>query len=345
MSSPTPIIPVGSWVLVTGATGFVASHVTRQLLERGYKVRGTVRDLTQASWLIKDHFKTYVESGDLGLVTVPDLAVDGAFDDAVKGVSAIIHIATIATFDPNPNNIIPPTVAGTKSILEAAAREPSVKRVVFTSSIVAALFPVAGINTRADRHTWNDAAEKAAWAPPPYDASRAFSTYAASKLAAEKEVWDFVSEIKPQYSVNVISPSGIIGKPLHVKHCDNPVNWLTTVFKGDKARLDTFPAAFFVDVQDVAILHVAAMLDPDLKNARLQTWGHSTNWNEFLAILRKLCPEKEFIADYPDPYYLTISTDQSESVELLKKWAGQEGWKSLNDSIAEQINSPYFQIQ
>ena len=100
-----------------------------------------------------------------------------------------------------------------------------------------------------------------------------------------------------------------------------------------------------MDVQDVAILHVAAMLDPDLKNARLQTWGHSTNWNEFLAILRKLCPEKEFIADYPDPYYLTISTDQSESVELVKKWAGQEGWKSLNDSIAEQINSAYFQIQ
>ncbi|KAF4957607.1 hypothetical protein FSARC_11246 [Fusarium sarcochroum] len=345
MTSPTPTIPIGSWVLVTGATGFVASHVIRQLLKRGYKVRGTVRDLTQASWLVKDHFKAYVESGDFGLVTVPDLSVDGAYDNVVKGVSAIIHIAAIATFDPNPNNIVPQTVAGTKSILEAAAKEPSVQRIVFTSSIMAALFPLAGDNTRADRDTWNDVAEKAAWAPPPYDASRGMTTYATSKLTAEKEVWKFVSENKLHYTVNVISPSGVIGEPLHVKHADNPVNWVATVFKGEKAKLDTFPAAFFVDIEDIATLHVAATLDPEVKNARLQTWGHSTNWNEFLAILRKLRPEKEFMADYPDPYYLTISTDQSESVALLKKWAGQDGWKSLEDSISEGIESPYFQLK
>lgn len=242
MSSKTSTIPDDSWVLVTGATGFVGSHVVRQLLQRGYKVRGTVRDFTQASWLVTDHFETYVESGALDLATVPDLAVDGAFDDVVKGASAIIHIATIVTFDPNPNNVVPQAVAGVKSIMNAAAQEPSVKRVVFTSSIVAAGLPVVGDDTQVVRDTWNEAAVEEAWAPPPYGASRGMYTYAASKAAAEKEVWKFVHEQKPHYVVNVISPSGILGEPLHKKHSDSPAGWVATVFKGDRASLDVYPA-------------------------------------------------------------------------------------------------------
>lgn len=242
MSFSTSTIPRGSWVLVTGATGFVGSHVVRQLLQRGYRVRGAVRDLIQASWLITDHFKTYFESGAFGLVTVPDLAVDGAFDDAVKGVSAIIHLATIVTFDPNPNNVVPQAVAGVRSILKAAAQEPSVKRIVFTSSIVAARIPAVGDDTRVVRDTWNEAAVEAAWAPPPYEPSRGFFTYAASKVATEKEVWRFVDEHAPHFVVNVISPSGIIGEPLHKKHSDTPASWVTTLFKGDRASLDPYPA-------------------------------------------------------------------------------------------------------
>ncbi|KAH6887046.1 hypothetical protein B0T10DRAFT_539215 [Thelonectria olida] len=345
MSSLTPAIPVGSWVLVTGATGFVASHVTRQFLERGYKVRGTVRDLAQASWLADDHFKTYVESGDLELVAVPDLAADGAFDEAVKGVLAVAHIATITSFDPDPNNVVPQTVAGVTSILKAAAEERSVQQIVFTSSIMAAILPLKGDDTRVARDTWNEVAVQAAWAPPPYEPSRAMFTYAASKVAAEKEVWNFVEENNPHYTVNVICPSGILGEPLHKKHAETPANWVAALFKGDKASLDPWPAAFFVDIHDIALLHVAAILDPEVKNARLHTWGHSSQWNEFLAVLRKLRPQKEFIADYPDPYYLTMSTDQSESIALLKKWAGQDGWKPLKDSISESIENPYFQFQ
>lgn len=227
MSSPTTAIPDGSRILVTGATGFVGSHVVKQLLQRGYKVRGTVRDLTQATWLVRDQFKKYVESGKFELVAVPDLAVEGAFDEAVKGVSAIIHIATIVTFDPNPNNVIPQAVAGVKSILKAAAQEPSVKRFVFTSSIVAARIPMVGDDTRVVRDTWNDAAVQAAWAPPPYEASRGMYTYAASKVAAEKELWKFVDEQKPHFAVNVIAPSGITGEPLH-KECgySRPKFWM-----------------------------------------------------------------------------------------------------------------------
>lgn len=151
MSSPPTAIPSGSWVLVTGATGFVASHVTRQLLQRGYKVRGTVRDQFKAQWLIDDHFKPYAESGSYELVTVSDISAAGVFDEAVKGVSAVTHIASILDFDPNPNNVVPQTVAGVTSILESASNESSVTRFVFTSSMAAAASPMSEQDGVIDR--------------------------------------------------------------------------------------------------------------------------------------------------------------------------------------------------
>jgi nucleoside-diphosphate-sugar epimerase len=252
-------------------------------------------------------------------------------------------------------------VAGINALLSTAARERSVKEFVFTSSIVAATWPVAGLTTHAGRNTWNEAAVEAAWAPPPYEAARGMGTYAASKVASEKEVWRFVDEEKPGYNVNVVCPSGVIGQPFHVKHVDGPGKWVATLYRGQKEILDPFPAgeytaipmptfdssvlAFFVDVKDIALLHVAAVLDPDTKNARLHAWAHNSNWNEFLAVLRELRPQKQFIADYTDPHYLTISADEDASVALLKKWSGQEGWLPLRQALIDSVENEYFRTK
>lgn len=240
MSSPPTAIPTGSWVLVTGATGFVASHITRQLLQRGYKVRGTVRDQAKAQWLIDDHFKSYADSGSYELVTVPDLSAAGAFDEAVKGVSAVAHIASVLDFDPNPNNVVPQTAAGVTSVLESASKESSVTRFVFTSSIVAAIFPTADQDGVVDRNSWNEFAVKEAWDPPPYEPSRAMLVYAASKVAAEQALWKYVDENKPQFVTNVVSPSGILGEPLHERHATSYGNWIYSLFTEKREMIDTF---------------------------------------------------------------------------------------------------------
>lgn len=240
MPEPNASIPKGSLVLVTGATGYVASHVIKQFLVRGYKVRGTVRDLDQASW-VKDINKAAVNRGDLELVEVRDLATPNAFDDAVKGVAAIAHLATITSFDPDPNKVVPQTVAGVTNILAAAAKEPSVKEFVFTSSIMAATYPVPGNNTHVGRDTWNKAAVESAWAPPPYEPERAMATYAASKVAAEKELWKFAEGRHVPFNVNVVSPSGILGEPLHKKHAESPAAWVTTLWNGVVAMLEPYP--------------------------------------------------------------------------------------------------------
>ncbi|KAH6654837.1 putative aldehyde reductase 2 [Truncatella angustata] len=343
MSSLATAIPAGSWVLVTGASGFLASHVTSQFLKRGFRVRGTVRDVSKSSWLVEGPFKSYAKDGVFELVAVPNLGADGAYDEAIKGVAAILHVAYVTKIVPDPNEVITPTINGIRSIMDAAMREPSVKRVVFTSSALTASALTQGIdNGTVGRNSWNDAVLEAAWAPPPYGVSHAMANYPASKVAAEKEVWRLVEENELPFTVNVVSPAGIIGEPLNKTHIEGQANWVVHAFRGNRKSMDPMLASFYGDVKDLALIHVAAVLDPEVKNARLQSWGHSTHWNDILAVLRKLRPQKNFIEDYPDPQHLKISVDQSDSIALLKKWSDKDGWTSLEDSVFENITTPYL---
>ena len=240
MTTPNLAIPKGSLVLVTGVTGFVASHITREFLERGYRVRGTVRDVTKASWLVTDVFKAYAEA--LELVVVRDLGAENAFDEAVKGVQAIVHVASIVSFDPDPNRVIPQAVAGTSSILKAALNEPSIQRFVYTSSLVAEAMLVPGNKTFVDADTWNDTAVELAWAPPPYDVSRSMVVYMASKVSAEKEVWKFSEAFKSNFAINVVNPSMIFGQPLNRNHVESKGAWLKTLWDGNINALLRIPA-------------------------------------------------------------------------------------------------------
>ncbi len=226
-------IPEGSTVLVTGLTGYIATHIAKQIFRHGYNVRGTVRDTQQASWLKDDLFSSESATGRLELVQVPDLGAADAFNTAVRGVSAIVHVATITNFDPDPHNVIAPAVDGVNALLQAAAAEPSVTRFVFTSSAGAAVMPVPGVKASIGRDSWNDAAVEAAWAPAPYDASHGMMTYLASKVEAEKAVWRFAEEKKPNFTVNVISPFLTLGEMLHKSHTRGTAGWVTKLWDGD----------------------------------------------------------------------------------------------------------------
>ncbi|KAJ3712142.1 D-lactaldehyde dehydrogenase [Lentinula raphanica] len=130
-----PTVPAGSKILVTGANGFVAAWVIRTLLEKGYKVRGTIRSEGKGVYLKK----IFAEHEDnFELVIVEDITKDGAFDDAIKGVDAIAHTASpfqLAADD--PQEVITPAVNGTISILKSALTIPNLKRFILLSSTAA----------------------------------------------------------------------------------------------------------------------------------------------------------------------------------------------------------------
>jgi len=83
ISSEDAAFPQGSLVLVTGASGFIATHIVDQLLLAGYRVRGTVRDEKKVVWTEKLFSERHGE-GKYTAVIVPEMSIKGAFDEAVK---------------------------------------------------------------------------------------------------------------------------------------------------------------------------------------------------------------------------------------------------------------------
>ena len=79
-----PAIPIGSVVLVTGISGYIGSHVADQLLQSGFRVRGTVRNKSKAKWVKELFAKKYGED-KIEIVIVADMAQTGAFDEACEG--------------------------------------------------------------------------------------------------------------------------------------------------------------------------------------------------------------------------------------------------------------------
>lgn len=95
----------------------------------------------------------------------------------------------------------------------------------------------------------------------------------------------------------------------------------------------------FVDVHDIALLHVATALDPDVKNERVQAWGTFNNWTTVLQVLHKLYPDQRLAAEAPDQVSeVTITTDMSLALHLLKKWGGQDGFRPLEVMIKDTID-------
>lgn len=85
---------------VTGATGYVASELIKQLLSRGYAVKATVRCAPESSRLQYLRDLASKSEGTLELVQVPDIEhASDALESAVKGVSYVFHVASPFRFD------------------------------------------------------------------------------------------------------------------------------------------------------------------------------------------------------------------------------------------------------
>ena len=157
-------------------------------------------------------------------------------------MSAVAHIATVGTWDPNPHNVIPQTIAGALNVLKAAKKEPSVKQVVYTSSSVASFMPDPSTEFNVDANSWNDLAVQMAWSPPPYTPERGPLTYIASKVEAEKAVWKFAEEEKPGFVVNVVSPFTAFGKILNESQKTSTQEWLLSLYRGELDLIRNFKA-------------------------------------------------------------------------------------------------------
>ncbi|PYH44087.1 SDR family oxidoreductase [Aspergillus saccharolyticus JOP 1030-1] len=245
-------------ILITGASGFVATQVVRLFLQRGYRVRGTVRS-EQTAEKVRSIFPEYKEK--LSFAIVQDIAQPGAFDEAVKGVQGIIHTASPFQFrvEDNERDLLQPAIRGTRSLLEATQHHaPQVKRVVLTSSFAAINHLRKGY---WPEHTYTEAD----WNPDTYEEARTAdgpTAYCASKTLAEKAAWEFVETEKPNFTLATICPPMIYG-PVEqpVASMDRLNESAADVYRFMNGSLTEIPATGFpawVDVRDVAEAHLRA---------------------------------------------------------------------------------------
>lgn len=126
-------------IFITGATGFVGSAIAVEALKAGYQLRVALRKPSkQLESLLSEYSK------ELEFVIIPDLTDETAFDGKLDGVDYIFHLASPPPSGTDKETYFPPAVKGTTLLLQAAAKVPSVKKVVVTSSM-AALAPLSGI--------------------------------------------------------------------------------------------------------------------------------------------------------------------------------------------------------
>ena len=258
-------------VLVTGGTGFVAGWCIVALLQRGYQVRTTVRNLAQES-AVRTAVASMAQATDRLTFFTADLTRDDGWDDAMAGCDYVLHVASPLSGDTSgPDALIVPARDGTLRVLRAAVNA-GVRRVVMTSAAAAARPP----------HSADRISDETVWADP---ADRQFDAYRRSKILAERAAWDFMAGHADRTGFMTILPGAVFG-PVLTKANLGSVQIFQGLLEGRPAAIPRL-GFWIVDVRDLAELHVRAMTAPEAAANRFIAAG-DFRWMEDIATTLRL---------------------------------------------------------
>ena len=269
-------------VLLTGVTGFLGSHTTIKLLEKGYRVIGTLRDMDRAQAIrsvIEKHTQN-IDSLDFAEAHLEDESV---WDKLIQRVDFVQHIASPfpRELPKHENDLILPAKAGTLNIVKAAARN-GVKRVVITSSVGAIVYGKPkhqrnGTFTEAD---WTDVANKQDSTP-----------YFRSKTLAEKAAWEFIKKDPSGLELSVVCPGAILG-PVLEKDFGTSANLVIKTMDGSSPALPDL-GFDIVDVRSVADLLILAMEKPGAAGERFIATAGYMKFKEIAQVVKSAYPGKK----------------------------------------------------
>ncbi|KIW96741.1 uncharacterized protein Z519_02132 [Cladophialophora bantiana CBS 173.52] len=292
-------------VLITGINGYIATHIGLQLLQKGYKVRGTSRSTLTKDHLLAGAFKGYESQYEH--VEVKDIVGSGVFDEAVKGVHAILHTASPVDFTLRTvDEFFGPAIGGNLSILESAktAAGPQLRAFVVTSSIAAIMDRWRQAPDHAySEADWNETGESVA--------RREFTApvaYGASKAAAERAVWKWVEANQPSFAVAAVNPAVVTGPPVSWPATPDKLNTtllpIWNIYSGNKVMPPQIGSAGYIDVRDVARMHIWAMEHPEQSNGERYLMSNGKAPPQAAAdLLREQFPERDIIVGEPGQGY------------------------------------------
>jgi nucleoside-diphosphate-sugar epimerase len=263
-----------STVLVTGGSGFIASHTILQLLGAGHQVRTTVRSLSREGDVRAMLKHAGSEPGDRLQFVAADLMSDAGWPAAVAGCEYVLHIASPfpSTVPKDENELIVPAREGALRVLRAA-RDAGAKRVVQTSS-----FAAVGYGHPQQERVFTEKD----WTNP--DGADVMP-YTKSKTLAERAAWEFIDREGAGLELAVVNPVGVFGPVLGPDYATS-VLFVQRMMDGAVPGL---PRMCFgvVDVRDVADLHLRAMTNPAAKGERFLAVAGDFMWIVEIAMTLK----------------------------------------------------------
>ncbi|RFU80151.1 hypothetical protein TARUN_2066 [Trichoderma arundinaceum] len=310
----------GDLVLLTGATGFIGFRTLVLLLEAGYKVRTAVRNVAGFE-KIKALKSAAPYVSQMEHIVVTDITAPGAYDDAVKGVKYIVHVASpFASPDllesEYESSYIQPAIKGSTGILDSAAAIAGIERVVITGSILS----IAGFGINGTDAIVNETHRSAVTAGP-YGSW--IQAYAASKALALEATKEWMAEHKPPFDLITIEPVFVLGRDETATTVDMLVKGANASLLGPLiGRQQPYPVPCNpVHVDDVALMHVRS-LDPTIPgNEDYLSNSHSLQnlqWDQSFDVIKKHypkeCAEGVFKIDTtPRPKTLKLRIDSTKA--------------------------------
>ena len=259
-------------VLVTGGSGYIGGWCVATLLERGYRVRTTVRSLAREGG-VRAAIATVVDRGDRLSFHAAKLTSDEGWDAAAEGCDYLLHVASpLGVPEPkDPQELIVPARECALRALKAAVKA-GVKRVVMTSSVAA---------TGGSYNAPDGVRDETAWSDP----DEPIGAYAKSKTLAERAAWAFIDASGGQTSLATVNPALVLGPVMSGDFSDS-VQVVQRLLTG---KMPGLPRLGFnvVDVRDVADLHVRAMTDPKAAGQRFIAAADFEWMEDMAAILRR----------------------------------------------------------
>eukprot|EP00668_Euglena_longa_P009175 GGOE01011069.1.p2 GENE.GGOE01011069.1~~GGOE01011069.1.p2 ORF type:complete len:371 (-),score=102.58 GGOE01011069.1:452-1540(-) len=287
-------VQVGDVIAVTGASGYIGSHICKSLLERGFKVRAVVRNKDDPTKV--GHLQALATGLPAGTLTFynGDLSAPGSYDEAFEGADGVVHAAAVVeinSVDDPEKQIVAPSIEGTRNVLNSLDKSSTVKRVIQTSS-------VAAINT-ADRPNGTVFTEKD-WNT--YSTVANGDAYGYAKTQAERLVEEHVGKGTP-YDFAAVNPGIVLGPCLAKAHTKASAIVVRQMLYGNEQPAFYAP---LVDVREVAVAHVEALLRPEASGQRFILVEPSpTRWlTELGPMLQQLFPQYLIVARSPAWYKL-----------------------------------------
>jgi nucleoside-diphosphate-sugar epimerase len=242
-------------ILVTGGSGFIASHTILQLLNAGHRVRTTIRNLNREPEVRAMLKQGGAQAGDRLTFFVADLQNDAGWAAAVAGCDYVLHLASPfpANVPTHEDELIVPAREGALRVLRAS-RDARVKRVVLTSSFAAIGYGHPPQSAPFNETNWT------------VTTGNDVTAYVKSKTLAERAAWDFIAREGRDLEFSVVNPVAVFGPVL------GP-DYSTSVLLIQRLMSGTVPGSprlsfGVVDVRDVADLHIRAMTHAAAKGER-----------------------------------------------------------------------------